>query len=301
MPPTPSPSASVWWHDAILAPSQWWLAGVVVVSIIVICLAIRVMAVLGKMPRRPRTGLAADNEGTATIEFTLVMPFLLFATLLLAQTTLLMVGNVFVHYAAFAATRAAIVLIPAIVNDEPAHTLINAPGHAKYDRIHRAAAFAVTPVSGYMPQGSAAATDLAAGLSSHYTAMGVNPPAWIDHRLADQYRYADQATEVSVMRTIFSFQQPNDVAFADVPDGASYSFGPKEPITVRVAHRLYLAIPYIGGLFADGRLDGAESSTSSLGTQGTSARYTLVTAQYTLVNEGIRPELPPAPELPRFP
>lgn len=299
----PTPSTSIpraWWQDAFLTSAQWWHAGIAVASIVVICLAFRAVLVFGRASRR-RHGLASDNEGTATIEFTLVMPFLLFASLLLAQTTLLMVGNVFVHYAAFAATRAAIVLIPTNVDNEPAHTLVNTSGESKYNRIRRAACFALVPVSGYMAQGSANADDLATALGAHYTSMGATPPAWIDNRLADQCRYADRATDISVLRTVFSLQQPGEVAFEDLPAGASYVFGPKEPITVRVTHRLYLAIPYIGSLFADGRVDGAESSTGTLGNPGSSARYTLVSAQYTLVNEGVSPELPPAPQLPRVP
>ena len=58
------------------------------------------------MPRLCRA-LAAEG-GTATLEFCMVIPIVLFLILLLVQSTLLMVGNQFVHYAAFAATRSAV-------------------------------------------------------------------------------------------------------------------------------------------------------------------------------------------------
>ena len=67
------------------------------------------LARLGRSQRRP----SGPSQGTATIEFALVMPIMLFLILLLAQTTFVMAGNLFVHYAAFAATRSAIVYIPA--------------------------------------------------------------------------------------------------------------------------------------------------------------------------------------------
>ena len=53
-----------------------------------------------------------DDRGTVTIELVLVIPVVLFFSLLLVQVMLLMTANHFVHYAAYAAVRSAIVQIP---------------------------------------------------------------------------------------------------------------------------------------------------------------------------------------------
>ncbi|MCE9592519.1 MAG: pilus assembly protein [Planctomycetes bacterium] len=290
-----------WWHNAAASPAMWAYAAIALLCIVFLCVGLRVIAALARTRARTHAGLIHDHDGTATIEFTLVLPILLFTVLLLAQTTMVMVGNIYVHYAAFAATRSAIVMIPADFEGEPENSIVNAPDNPKFERIRRAAAFALTPVSGRMTQGVAAADDLVPAFTAHYDSYKTTAPAWVASRLADQYRYADAATDISVMRTIFSLSQPDTVSFAALPEGAAYVFGPKEPVTVRVTHKLYLAIPYIGALFADGRLEDAESPTTTLSGSGEGARYSLVSSQYTLVNEGVSPELLPPPQLPRIP
>ena len=95
---------------------------------------------------------------------------------------------------------------------------------------------------------------------------------------------------ISVMSTTTT--SDNRVIFTDLPgDGSTYTFGPRDPVTVRVTHRLHLAIPYVNALFSDGVLDAS---------QGT-GRYALVTAQSTLTNEGVYDDLPPKPDVPRAP
>lgn len=300
-PATTTLAPNLWWHDAAASPVMWLYASLAFATVFVVCLALRTLATTGRVQRTKRRSLVRDEQGTATIEFTLVLPILLFASLLLAQTTLLMVGNIFVHYSAFAATRSAIVLIPSDYEGEAENTILDVPGAAKHDRIRSAAVFALIPVSGRVLDGPADATDLTAGLESHYSTYSATPPAWVSSRLAEQYHYADAATDISVLRAVFSFDSPDNITFTPVSGDARYTFGPKEPVTVRVTHRLYLAVPYIGSLFADGRLSDATSPTSALNSSGQGVRYTLVTAQYTLTNEGISTDLPPEPPLQRIP
>jgi hypothetical protein len=70
--------------------------------------------------------------------------------------------------------------------------------------------------------------------------------------------------------------------FNDLPEGGPYTFGPKDPISVRVEHKLALDVPVAKLVFADAGGD-----------------WVLVTARYTLTNEGVPTDLPPAPTIPR--
>jgi len=245
-----------------------------------------------------RTGRVLRNEsGTATVEFCLAFPIVLFLCLILVQSTLLMVGNQFVHYAAFAATRSAIVYIPQDYSasgggggsggGEPRNTIIPEKGRAKYDAIRAAAYIAVAPVCGKLEE---SAEDLnvaeyVAGLRSYYTANGQDVPRWVETLAADRLRYAAENTDVQIMETV---QTDDGVEFYDIAAAFDYyNFGPREAITVRVEHRLNLSVPYVRSFFADGELDDGRG------------KYSLVSAHYTLTNEGVNPELPGPPELPR--
>lgn len=227
-----------------------------------------------------------DCEGTTTIEFTLVLPILGFMVMCMAQTTFLMAGNLFVNYAAFAATRSAIVQIPTAYADEPANVFTSSPGMSKYDAIQHAAAFALVPVAGRQTSANAAVDTAAylSGLAAYYSAYNVNQPPWIESLAADRLRYALDNTQITVFTTQVN---DNDVTFTAVPDGATQKFQPRDPITVQVSHKLNLSVPYVNAIFADGR------NTNSPG------RYRITVAKYTLSNEGILDTMPPKPTIPR--
>ena len=234
---------------------------------------------------------ANDTHGTATLEFTLVFPMLLFLGLLLIQTTLLMAGNLYVHAAAFAATRSAVVMIPAdnTLGGEPPNTIIHSAGHGKYDAIRRAAVYALVPVSGQLKSGASTSSEaFTMGLSDFHAASGRDNPAWINNLAANRLRYA--AEPVNTVITIKQTQvSSNQVAFSDLSPSAIYMFGPKDPITVEVSHRLNLSIPLVRAVYGDGRHEQT----------GTAGMYTQVTAQYTLTNHGISKDLPPRPAVER--
>lgn len=249
----------------------------------------------GNRRTRNRIGLTltrhtlSDESGTATVEFCLAFPIVLFLCLILVQSTLLMVGNQFVHYAAFAATRSAIVYIPQDRpgEGEPRNTIIPEKGRAKYDAIRAAAYLAVAPVCGKLGESTEDinVAEYVAGLRSYYTANGQDVPRWVQTLAADRLRYAAENTDVQIMETV---QTDDGVEFYDIAGAFDYyNFGPREAVTVRVEHRLNLSVPYVRSFFADGELDGGRG------------KYALVSAHYTLTNEGVNPELPGPPELPR--
>ncbi|MBL4701944.1 MAG: hypothetical protein JKX85_11870 [Phycisphaeraceae bacterium] len=208
---------------------------------------------------------------------------LLFCTLTLAQTTLVMGGNIFVHYAAFAATRRAITTVPMDdINDpnDESRNYIFLPDGPKAEYIRQAAVFALLPVAG-RTQDSPTSTSqaLVEGFRSYYTALNQTPPKWIDGLLAQRLAYANAHTSITLLRAVT--ESATDLQWDELKEGL-YQFGPREPITVQVEHQLHLAVPYVWPMFAD----------------STDAKHTLVKAFYTLNNEGIDTELPPSPRQP---
>jgi hypothetical protein len=223
----------------------------------------------------------SSESGSATLEFVLIIPMLLFCTLTLAQTTMVMGGNIFVHYAAFAATRSAITTIPLDYSDvsEPRNYLV-LPDGSKSQRIRQAAVFALLPVAGRTSDSSTSESQLLVeGFKSYYNDLGQEPPAWIDNFLAERLAYANAHTGITFSRAVT--ESVDDLVMLPLEEGV-HQFGPREPITVQVEHQLNLAVPYVWPLFAD----------------STAARHTQVKAYYTLNNEGIDIELPPSPRRP---
>ncbi|MFG0247655.1 MAG: TadE family protein, partial [Phycisphaeraceae bacterium JB051] len=134
-----------------------------------------------------------SESGSATLEFVLIIPMLLFCTLTLAQTTLVMGGNIFVHYSAFAATRSAITTIPLNYTDlgEPRNYLV-LPDGPKAQRVRQAAVFALLPVAGRLSDSSTSESQLLVeGFKSYYRDLDQEPPVWIDNFLAARLAYAN--------------------------------------------------------------------------------------------------------------
>ncbi len=237
---------------------------------------------------RPRKGpsLGRDEAGTATIEFVLVTPILLFVMLSLVQTVLLVRAQLFVHYAAFAAARAAVVHVPRdlVDSDEPANFIRPEPDSAKRQAIHAAAAMALAPVAGADATRSPGSGRLSRALRSYYLAHNRVPPRWVersDARLAD----AAAHTTVSIRHVVGGRSMTEPIH----PTG--HLFDEAAPIVVRVRHRFRLAVPYVRPIFADGREQ-----------RGADPRpYALLVAEGSLLNEGDATRLPEAPPLPRVP
>ena len=263
---------------------------IALVSAAVVLLLVRACVRLGR--RRVGRRLLTDRGGTATIEFALMLPLLMYMLLLLAQSMLLTGGNIFVHYAAFAAARSAIVQIPSETEDDGANALTHAAGFDKYDSIHRAAAYALVPVAGRAD--SADTTQLGdafvLGLQQLHREQELTEPNWIESFAARRLAYAMEQTQVQVLLTSVETKGgERRVVLEELIDGESHTFGAKDPITVRVRHLFNLPVPYANLIFADGQIDNSPS------------RYTRISAASTLTNEGTLDWLPPAPEIERVP
>jgi len=269
--------------DAITGPT-----GRILLAVIGLCLIGLAFGLyrLRKAHRHERsTNPVTDADGTATIEFALVFPILLFMMLVLSQTTFLMAGNIFVHYSAFAATRSAIVQIPTDYADDEPNIYTASFGSTKHDLIWRSAVFAVAPVSGEQTSSASSvqADQFVQGLRDFYQAYNRDAPAWVDNLAGDRLRYAADNTLITVMVPEVTGQT---VSYSEISEGSTHEFQPRDPITVRVTHRYALDVPYVGAVYTDGRTAGGQ-------------RYHLMGARYTLTNEGVVDQLPPQPTVPR--
>src|SRR5690606_7198793 len=124
------------------------------------------------------------------------------------------------------------------------------------------------------------------GLTHHYNAYGREAPHWVDTLIPERANYADAYTRIEVLQT-----QVVDGQLRLLPIRGDHTFGPRDPITLRVTHEMNLAVPYVAMIFADGR----HASGS-----GSSTHYTTIVSQCTLPNEGVIRQLPPLPYLNRI-
>ncbi|MEX2673000.1 MAG: TadE/TadG family type IV pilus assembly protein [Phycisphaeraceae bacterium] len=283
-----------WWWQAMASPVAISCALMMVVLIAAAAVLLRTAARLSEMPTTPKRSGLADEGGTATIEFALILPVLLTVILLLVQTTLVMGGNLFVHYSAFAATRSAVVQIPKAYEHEPVNWYADARGSRKREAIHRAAAVALLPVAG--PRGSA--TDgatlgpgVAQGLATMHRRLGEREPVWIHDRMPGRMNYALEHTEIE----LFRMHGSEAGSGGDWTDGGEVRaergttiWGPRDAVAVHVEHRLHLSVPYVNRIFADGETTWG-GLTMKLG------------ARSMLTNFGLPEQLPDAPDLPRTP
>jgi hypothetical protein len=244
----------------------FWLAG-----------ASRARLNLGRLRR-----LHADQRGSAqSLSFVLTLPFFVMILLFIVQVSQLMIGTVVVHYAAWAAARAAAVWIPADLSGEdlregancistysidveasaPADgaTYVVAPSGAKYEKVRAAAVLACLPIAPSRDLGAALSAQAAASADSVVTAYGALSSATTTAKLSKQIRnklaYASANTAVTI-RFFHSNQDPAvnplGVDFSSARLGTyfrSNEVGWRDPITVTVAHHLAL-LPGPGRLLA---------------------------------------------------
>lgn len=271
------PLTQTWWQTALTSRLGVWSA---VALVILAFFAVALVVMIWRLGRRERAGrkLLPDTGGTVTIEFALVLPILLMLIMVLAQTSMLMGGNLIVHYAAFAAARSAIVQIPYNHPGEPANTY-NGKNGTKYGYIFHSAVFALAPVGG-QGGGSTLSAQYEGGLNQFYNGMGMAPPPWINKLAGERVAYAQANTEIALLKA----DDSGDPAAATEVSGPIQAL---DPLMVRVQHKLNLGVPYANRFFADGSTD--------------SGRYTLVTALMPLTNEGILDTMPPETPIPRIP
>lgn len=229
-----------------------WLAGALTSKLSLLCIAlllggalvvsllIGVMYVLGGPGRAAKR---SGQEGTAIIEFVLVMPIVLTLSLIMAQSSLLLGGNLCVHYAAYCAARTAIVQVPNNIDPlEPPNYVLNDPNSTKMYAIRLSAIWAVLPVSSSskdLPEADAAV--LSGALSSYFSRHGRPRPGWArPDYLGRKLSYAIDYTDVELDEPIGY----------TVIDGETY-YGPGEDLRVTVRHMLYLSVPYANRIFAE--------------------------------------------------
>ena len=230
------------------------------------------------VPWRVWAALQAEG-GTATVEFVLVFGPALLICLLLLQTVLLFSANCFVNYAAYAAVRSAIVQVP---SGEIGGGGRLAVGDAAFDAAQRAAAYALAPVSGPGSTATGTRSGLADGLHRLYDHYEATAPNWVDRLAAARLAYAQQHTQLVLMDTAGGANQTAGLSRAG---GDEIFYGPKDPVSLGVSHRLHLSVPFASRLFADGQHETAAGTTG----------YAEVFATATMTLEGYDRNLPPPP------
>jgi hypothetical protein len=310
-----------WWQALVDSTSPGYLAILILSLFGVIACGLTLWGAGRAQAQRRTETLNTDQAGVATMEFCIVLPILLFMILLLAQVTLAMSGNIYVHYSAYIATRAAIVYIPQDDGSASggANFISNGTATPKLEAIRLAAVYALVPVSGRLENGALQADQYKNGISGYYEGYGDGVPNWnkvyspISPKATSfsissteaRLNYSEANTDIYVMETIVNPDET--VEFRRLT--GTYEFGPKDSVTVQVEHRLYLPVPYVRFLFSDASINQSEYDTrynakaKSFGYDHNdeARRYRTITAQYTLTNEGIYDELPDAPRIPRLP
>jgi hypothetical protein len=95
----------------VVAACLPWLAWLVIASLLLV-ITLRVAGAKMNLARLRR--IHADQTGSVqSLSFVLALPFLVMIVLFIVQVSQLMIGTIVVHYAAYAAARAAAVWIPA--------------------------------------------------------------------------------------------------------------------------------------------------------------------------------------------
>lgn len=171
--------------------------------------------------RRSFSGFGTRQEsGTATLDFVLTFPLFMMIVLIVIQFALMVNARIIVSYAAYAATRSAVVWMEDGLEDAER-------------RAEAAAEIACLPISpavyklpdpGLVP------------LLLHSSETPVLPGSELtrrSRRLGGKFLYSSWATEVEIAGT----QEDEE-------------FGPRDPVTVTVTHHFRLTVPYADGIFA---------------------------------------------------
>lgn len=282
-----------WWSSALTSDLGLRCAVIAGVGALVLAAALRAGWTLWGPGQSWRQRLqnfrgTQGQSGTATMEFVWVFVPCLSVCMILFQTVLAFSGNLFVHYAAFVATRSAIVEAP---NGQlGGGGSLSDDGNPAYDRAERAAAFALAPVSGRLNASGGDPGAFEAGLASYFREYGQDSPAWVGNLAAERLAYAQAHTTLDLYVTRVRDNGDVELDKLDGPPGSNtVDFGPKDPVTVGVSHKLHLSIPYASAFFADGTHQ----------TVGGETAYSIVTATSTMTLEGYDVNLPELPEVER--
>jgi hypothetical protein len=223
---------------------------------------------------------AAGQDGSAILEFTMVLPIALMVVMIMIQSSLLMGGNLCVNYAAFCAARSAIVNVPRdLPPAEPLNVVGDEASSAKLQRIKLAAVWALLPVSSTNPDGpTVSSASLESALDAAFAGSAGGAPPWVHHELGRRMAYAQEHTFV----TLDAPPPPAPPVAGGAPVAAPIpgAYAPGDDVRVRVRHDFYLSVPYAALLFSKLAGDGMQLDFG----QG---NYALIMrADCTLTNEG---------------
>lgn len=297
-------------HRQIIEACAPWLA-VLLLAIAALRLLIALSG--GRWRLEALRSLHHDEAGAVqSLSFVLTLPVFVMIMMLIVQVSQLMIATVVVHYAAFAAARAAVVWIPAETNviDEganrissyapdadagiegngPTYTIV--PSGPKYQKIHLAAALACLPmapsrdVGAELPPGGGGGALAALGEMMRMASPQLEQNPRTGPRLRNKLAYSLSNTRVKV-----SFLHPdNEPPLADwdvLPEHDEFHYnelGWQDTIRVTVTHDLAL-LPGPGRLLARGTTAGGDAVSRSIESRrGVYVRS--LTASVTLGNEG---------------
>ncbi len=275
---------AVWSWRAIAGGGRGWLAStfrssafatdaIIVVSAAVLLAAMTGMLIrAGRLVRRARsTGARSGQDGVAMIEFALVLPIALILSLIMAQSALLMVGHLCVHYSAYCAARSAIVYVP--LGYEPGRGEgRNVLNSAKLSRIKDAAVWAILPVASSSKHLRAdASVALLDGIENLLLTYGQDPPHWVRSLLARKLYYAEEYTKV----------------WLDDPENGD-AYGEKETINAHVRHVFHMSVPYASRIYAAVRGDDGVKLDFGADEYGM-----IIHASSILTNEGVQDYIEP--------
>lgn len=230
------------------------------------------LMVLGSMlwraGARARAQHGRGQDGAVILEFAMCLPFMLMLVLLLVQSSMLMGGNICVHYAAYCAARSAVVNIPADGGEvEPPNVLESPRVSGKYLRIRSAGLWAVLPVSyGGQDIDEEDTEALSEGLARFFAAYGAHRPGWIGGYLGRKLYYAIENTHVHV-----------------VPPADGLEYDQHEDVEVKISHKFYMSVPFVARLFRALGDDDVRDLPFGRGEQAM-----LIRASCTLTNEGVQ-------------
>ena len=307
---------------AVLACLPWLALLVAAIG----CLWAVVLLGRGRLDLRRLRLLHRDQVGSLqSLSFVMTLPMFIILMMFIVQVSQIMIGTVVVQYAAFAATRSAVVWLPVAIaqsgaidqdqeeNEIPISDYGSRDGFLirridsgsrpfKFKQVQYAAALACMPIAPSRDYGGGAGSDLADSVTRVYQA--VSPQSTnerIPVRLANKLAYSLKNTliriEVATPREEWELDEDTGVPLIFLNN----QIGWRDQVSVTVTHH-YALLPGPGRMLArSSRTGGSDSVSSRISQQGPVYTYPL-TATATLPNEGeksvwVHPQQPLA-ELP---
>jgi len=296
-------------------------------GLVVVCLVLALL-VQGPMSRIPgRRSLAEalnlrlwtldlhrDERGSVqSLSFVLTAPLFIMLLMLAVQITQLMIGEIIVNYAAYAAARSATVSIPMRI-EQPMLELGNwlnlremtgsevnsgVGVSPKMVLIHRSAALACLPIAPSRDLGRGDVSDtmtqaILAAYNAYSTAATSN--SRLPKRLANKWAYALDATTVQISTfhrrygTSQSSYQNEPPLWDSNPLSVEAYYKPTEigwrdEVTVKVTHNFAL-LPGPGRLLANSAASNPQTAATNRIQQAAGVYYVPLSATATMVPEG---------------